>query len=258
MVKKLLNTNSGNTKIKKTEKAAAVQFAEWLQQSTGIKKPVRMAELSLYPDSIICPYSTIADCLFGCLKSSGRGRFDNVKRARQAKSEYWHNNRAAFLQQLTAELSRFDKLCKKTGKQGVIRLNVISDIPFEKYGIPQKFPDLFFYDYTKNSSRLGKTPANYKLIFSYSGAPEYQKYLAKVPETTPLAVVFKGQLPQFFNGKPVIDGDKSDLVNAFAENKIVGLLAKGAAKKDTGNFTIDNRAGNISINQAFNVLTAEA
>ena len=58
----------------------------------------------------------------------------------------WHSDRAGFLKQLRKELRNFDKLCKKQGVKAAVRLNVLSDIPWEKHGIPQEFPDIFFYD----------------------------------------------------------------------------------------------------------------
>jgi hypothetical protein len=145
------------------------------------------------------------------------------------------------LDQLRKELGNFDKLCKRQGVKAAVRLNVLSDIPWEKHGIPQEFPDIFFYDYTKNASRLGKTPSNYELMFSYSNEPDYQKHVAKAWNTdAPISVVFRGGMPEHYKGRRVIDGDASDLVNVKAGKVVVGLVAKGKAKKDEGNFVVDN------------------
>ena len=38
----------------------------------------------------------------------------------------------------------------------------------------------------------------------------------------------------------MIDGDASDLVNVKAGKVVVGLVAKGKAKQDEGNFAVDN------------------
>ena len=127
--------------------------------------------------------------------------------------------------------------------QGVVRLNVLSDIPWERHGIPQSFPGLFFYDYTKRADRLGigKTPANYRLMFSYSGRPQYRKQveMAKCFDN-PIAVVYKnGEMPERLFGRPVIDGDQSDLWNVQAGKVIVALKAKGPAKKDESGFVLD-------------------
>jgi hypothetical protein len=168
------------------------------------------------------------------------GVFSNVKAGRQRKTDWWHSDRSGFLDQLRKELTNFDKLCKRQGVKAAVRLNVLSDIPWEKHGIPQEFPDIFFYDYTKNSSRLGKTPDNYDLMFSYSGEPEYQKFIPKALKSgAPMSVVFRGDMPDTFMGRRVINGDASDLVNVKAGSVVVGLVAKGKAKKDEGSFVID-------------------
>lgn len=222
---KLLSTSASNTKIAKTQKKEKVQ--------------TRVASLSLYPNHIICAGSKAAGCMEACLKSAGMGVFSNVEAGRKAKTEYYLNDQEGFLAQLRAELSNFDKLCKRTGSVGVVRLNTISDIAWENHQIPQDFPDLTFYDYTKRVRRLGKTPENYKLMFSYSGVPSYRNQVEQMPDGYPMAVVFHKRLPTHFMGREVIDGDKSDLDNLRSGHVVVGLLAKGKAKKDTSGFVVD-------------------
>jgi hypothetical protein len=223
---KLLSTSASNTKIAKTQKKEQIQ--------------TRVASLSLYPDHITCAGSKAAKCMEACLKSAGMGVFSNVKAGRKAKTDWFHADQDAFLAQLCKELYNFDKLCKRSGSIGQVRLNTISDIAWEKLGVPQLFPDLSFYDYSKRVERIGKTPANYKLMFSYSGAPTYRKQVEKLPNGYPMAVVFRHTLPTHFMGREVIDGDKSDLDNLRGGHVVVGLLAKGKAKKDTTGFVVDS------------------
>lgn len=224
--KKLLDTSASNTKIAKTVKVAA--------------GAVRVASLSLMPDYIVCPGSKAAGCFKACLKSAGMGSFSNTAAGRQAKTDYWHEEREKFLDQLRRELRNFSKLCAKQKVQPWVRLNTISDIEWEKYGIPQEFPEIQFLDYTKRVARLGKTPANYKLIFSYSGREQYAAQVERAQKTdAPIAVVFNGPMPGEFMGRKVIDGDASDLVNVHAGPVIVGLKAKGKAKKDETGFVVD-------------------
>ena len=223
---KLLSTSASNTKIAKTQKKEKVQ--------------TRVASLSMLPDDIICPASKAAGCRAGCLESAGMGAFSNVKAGRKAKTDWFHADQVGFLDQLRKELGNFDTLCKRKGFVGQVRLNTISDIAWESLGIPQLFPDLSFYDYTKRVQRIGKTPANYKLMFSYSGARTYQKQVAQLPDGYPMAVVFRHSLPTHFMGRVVIDGDKSDLDNLRGGHVVVGLLAKGKAKKDTSGFVVDS------------------
>ena len=91
-----------------------------------------------------------------------------------------------------------------------------------------RLSDCLLYDYTKIAARLKKPASNYNLIFSYSAAPKYQNQVkAALKTNAPIAAVFRGGLPKTFLGREVIDGDKSDLVNIKAFNKIVGLKLKG-------------------------------
>jgi hypothetical protein len=52
-----------------------------------------------------------------------------------------------------------------------------------------------------------------------------------------VAVVFD-KLPETYLGKPVIDGDVSDLRFLDPKGVIVGLKAKGKAKKDSSGFVV--------------------
>ena len=119
---KLLDTTGGNAKLNKTNNSS---------------QEYRLAGLSLMPDDIVCPYRNVAGCAKACLQSAGRGVFENVKAGRQRKTDLWHSDRSGFLKQLRKELRNFDKLCKKQGVKAAVRLNVLSDIPWEKHGIPQ-------------------------------------------------------------------------------------------------------------------------
>ena len=222
---KLLNVGGSNTKIAKTIKTGGA---------------VRVASLSLMPHRKICAGSKAAGCFETCLKSSGRGAFTNVANARQAKTDFYLTDRTGFLDQLRTELFNFDKLCKRQKVAGWVRLNTISDIDYENHGIPQAFPALNFFDYTKRVDRLGRTPSNYQLIFSYSGRKQYQKSVDKRPRHIPMAVVFRNELPPVWAGQKVIDGDLSDIVNVKAGGVIVGLRAKGKAKRDTSGFVVES------------------
>ena len=224
---KLLDTNAtpGNMKMAKTQSSAAGR---------------RFASLSLYPDLVLCPGSKAAGCMDGCLKLAGRGRFGNVQDARQRKTDYFHSDPLGFMSQLCDELARFESLCSRQGKRGTVRLNVLSDIAYEEYGIPQQFDGLDFYDYTKRAARLGKTPDNYKLMFSASNEPKYARQMAiGLSAAVPVSFVYRGPRPSEMFGRPVIDGDASDWVNVNAGNVALALTAKGPGKKDRGQFVYD-------------------
>ena len=225
---KLMDTGNGNTKIKKT---------------ADKDEKVRMASLSMMPDQKLCPSSLNAECFDLCLKHSGLALvYKSVNDARRKKTEFFHGDNKAFLDQLIRELGNFSKLCKKQNVKGVVRLNVLSDVPWEKHGVPQQFPELFFYDYTKLAKRLDKTPKNYELMFSYSAAPKYKSQVRMAVKTNaPISVVFRNGFPKTFLNRPVIDGDQSDLDNVRAGRVIVGLKVKGSAIKDHDNkFIVDS------------------
>jgi len=217
----LLDTSNNNTKIKKTQNAT---------NKTEIK--IRMASMSLNPtNTTICPMQDIAECKAPCLNGSGMAKvFKSVKKARISKTDFYLNDKENFIIQLKRELRNFEKLCKKQNVKPYVRLNTISDIQWElktNGSIPQSFPNINFYDYTKIAKRLGKTPDNYELMFSYSNAPKYQQSVRKALKTdVPMSVVFYGGIPSHFMGKEVVNGDASDIDNLKHKNKIVGLKYK--------------------------------
>ena len=228
---KLLDKSGGNTKVKKSAKTKLAGMT------------VRYASLTLRPDEILCPASGLAKCRDACLDTSGMAKvFPSVNESRDAKSAWFHSDNAGFMDQLLREMRNFQKLCAKQGVKAVFRLNTMSDVLWEKrIDMAGEFADCEFIDYTKQPFRLTRTPANYNLMFSYSSVPEYQKQVQVALKTDrPIAVVFRGGFPKTFLGRPVIDGDESDLINVQTRNTIVALKAKGDAKNDTSGFVIDN------------------
>lgn len=224
---KLLDTNANNVKIKKSQK----------------ESKYRIASLSLYPNDTICPASIMANCRKPCLVSAGFGAFSNVKAGRQAKTDYYMQDQKGFIDQLEKEIENFISLCIKQGESPAFRLNTISDIPWEKIGIPQKYPQAYFFDYTKSAQRLHNLPINYDIIFSYSQELKYQRQVERALKTSaPIAVVFRGFVPigSYFLGRQIVDGDKSDILNQKQKGKIIGLKLKGnEAKKSKSLFIVE-------------------
>jgi hypothetical protein len=175
--------------------------------------------------------------------SAGRGKFHNVRDARQRKTDAFKADPVAFVDQLKDDVTRFIRKCEKAGKKPLVRLNGTSDIPWENYpgsdGVTlfDAFPHITWADYTKLPNR--KVPANYHLTVSYSEANA--KYAAKCAKSDKnLAVVFKHALPETFLGRPVIDGDKHDARCDDPKGVVVGLLAKGEARNTKNGFVIDD------------------
>ena len=231
MFQRLSSIDATNTKVAKSEKSLI-----------GGEK-IRILSLSLMPDDIVCPARGIADCKDDCLRSSGRGIQQNVIDGRQARTDFWHADHDAFLAMLKKELHNFIKLCGRQNVVPVTRLNVLSDIPWETHlDFADEFRALFSYDYTKRANRLGKTPENYRLMFSYSKADGFQNQVKRALEhRVPMTAVFRGGLPSQFLGRPVYDGDISDIANLEQLDSIIGLRVKGhEAKKSNSPFIIDN------------------
>jgi len=95
-------------------------------------------------------------------------------------------------------------------------------------------PDLQFYDYTKIERPWLRRRANYHITFSYSGE-NFQDAMDCLKHGVNVSVVFmvkKGSpLPAMWNGYPVIDGDEHDARFLDPVGCVVGLRAKGPAKK---------------------------
>lgn len=196
-------------------------------------------------------------CIESCLNEAGRGAFSNVQDARVKKTLEFLENPKEFMVKIYKEIV---KLQKKYGQNLVIRLNGTSDLPFENIkvvledryysNIFEAFPNVQFYDYTKNPRRVLKNEiGNYYLTFSRAETKlniEYSRNLLN--EGKNVAMVFSKELHEqivkmgkiVYNNREVnvIDGDETDLRFLDMPNSIVALKAKGKASKDTSGFVI--------------------
>jgi hypothetical protein len=148
-----------------------------------------------------------------------------------------------FIADLIQDITKFRAYCIKKGITPVVRLNGTSDIHWERYGIIEQFPDVQFYDYTKDIKRVRKAlPDNYHLTLSYSEASvRYSDMvLDAMTGSNNMAVVFrdKDKIPKSFKGFQVVDGDKDDLRFLDPKGVVVALYAKGKAKQDASGFVI--------------------
>lgn len=109
----------------------------------------------------------------------------------------------------------------------------------EARNIFELFPEIQFYDYTKIPTRKVSHIKNYHLTWSYSEANDKYAELFDDVQCNK-AVVFRKELPDTFRGLKVIDGDKHDMRFLDKTNVVVGLTAKGMAKKDYSGFVVDN------------------
>jgi hypothetical protein len=193
----------------------------------------------------VCPFAS-KGCIKGCLNTAGMGIFSNVQLARINKTKFWGYDRHNFYIQLANELLKIlDKTIKKN-VQIAIRLNGTSDINhldlLKRYSgidfLDPFYSSLLFYDYTPNPNYIKKYQnSNYKLTFSRKEDNE-DKCIEVLNNGGNVAVVFDKELPEFWNGYKVINGDQTDLRYFDAENVVVGLTAKGLAKKDLSGFVV--------------------
>ena len=186
-----------------------------------------------------CPMAS-KGCAAACLNTAGRGRFTATQEARIRKTRSFFEDRTAFMSQLVKDIEAAIRKAAREGMTPVFRLNGTSDIRWETVSvggfrnIMEMFPTVQFYDYTKLANRRD-IPSNYHLTFSRSES-NYVDVTAMMDTDTNIAIVFD-ELPATFNGRKVIDGTETDLRFLDPKSVIVGLLAKGKAKKDTSGFT---------------------
>lgn len=224
---KLLST--GNPKLLKGEKKGYLSFILHLSP----------ADVSGYET---CPKRT-AGCTAACLNTAGRGGMfkkgettNMIQEARKRKTRMFFEQREQFLADLEADIRLGIKQAEKKGMIPCFRLNGTSDIAWEKYGIIDKFPNVQFYDYTKMRNRKVSHLKNYHLTFSKADGNDVDVRLAASAGMN-VAAVFKS-MPETYIGRPVINGDETDLRFLDPKGVIVGLKAKGKAKKDTTGFVV--------------------
>ena len=227
-MRKLLTKPDSNPKINK-----GIKYGYW----TPI---LHLAPASLSGQNT-CLKST-AGCRASCLNTAGRGHMSTIQKARIRKTNEFFNNYNNFMIQLKKEIKSAQTTAKNKGLKLAIRLNGTSDILFENSGIMQEFPEVQFYDYTKFSNRK-RIPANYHLTFSKAENNDQETKQA-IKRGLNIAVVFQKYLPKTYLGRPVIDGDKTDLRFLDGEKVIVGLIAKGRAKKDESGFVVKQGGSN--------------
>ena len=204
--------------------------------------------LHLAPSNIggvnICPNSS-PECIKLCLNTSGRGQMNVVQKSRLNKKFYFLADRLKFLNHLDREIKLSYARAKRKGFKYTVRLNGTSDLPFERYKLENGLnlmdnnPNVQFIDYTKITNRLfQKLPKNYNLTFSQSEI-NLNETKEIIKSKYNVATVFRNKLPKKWLGRKVINGDKHDLRHLDPKKVVVGLIAKGKAKKDFNGFVQD-------------------
>lgn len=232
----------------------------------------------------MCPYAS-KGCENGCLRIAGRLRMVGNAAIGVAKTKRFIADPHKFVDDLSVAVAHVEKEAKSSSMTPAIRINGTSDSVAvdmlkgtDGKTLPEKFPNVQFYDYTKNPTRMnkfldGRMPPNYHVTFSRSEnndpkSPTYNERNGNVDEVLKkgggVAIVFSSRtkhgtpgqkafraadpLPKEYRGYPVIDGDKTDL--RFGDRTMdegapptggywIGLRAKGTeAKQDTTGFVV--------------------
>lgn len=188
-----------------------------------------------------CPWAS-PGCACGCLNTAGRGKIPQTQQARIRKTRWFFKDRADYLKQLDIDINMLVSVAQAKKMTPVVRLNATSDLPWEKFGVMDRHPLVQFYDYTKNPHRmqqflLGGMPKNYHLTFSRSETNEQDcKMFLELGGN--VAVVFNGPMPKTWWGFNVAKGDDTDLRFLDGYANVIGLTAKGRAKRDTSGFVV--------------------
>lgn len=239
---KLLGTNSA-----KTTKGEALSYL------TGI---LYLSPSNLSGVGNVCPWA--GTCKEACLNSAGRGAFNSVQTARAKKTRFFFSNRDAFMEQLLQDCKALVRKAKRLSMLPCIRLNGTSDLAFHRLIVPSKgltlmelFPDVPMYDYTKSVKKAldnarGLHAPNYYVTFSRDSASNEAECEQVLRAGGNVSVVFRDSLPPTYFHRPVLNGDVTDLrfldrrARAGRSGFVVGLKAKGKAKKDRSGFVVDS------------------
>ena len=191
-----------------------------------------------------CPKRT-AGCTAACLNTAGRGGMfrkgentNMIQKARIRKTQLFFNERDAFMLDLYKDIQKAIRFAERKGLTPVFRLNGTSDLSWEKYTVGttdmnlfQLFPTVQFYDYTKVLGRKVAQYKNYHLTFSKADGNDSDVAEALFQGMSVVAVY--DAIPA---GVP--SADETDLRFLDPKGVMLGLKAKGRAKKDYSGFVI--------------------
>lgn len=186
----------------------------------------------------MCPKAT-EGCLAACLNTAGRGAFSNVQNSRLAKTMEFIRDRRSFLSQCASEIN---KSAKKVDELAV-RMNGTSDVKLVEMMIAENeiAQNVVFYDYTKIPKKAGRRvlPSGHTYVVTFSRSEQNDSDVLNVLNSGGIVAVVFNELPETFHGFPVVDGDKSDdQMLDLSGGTVLGLKAKGKARKDASGFVV--------------------
>ncbi len=214
------------------------------KKQTGLSYLGYLAPASLSGYNV-CSHST-PECRMGCLNTSGRAGIEEfagltmIQDARIKKTKLFYEHPEFFMAWLMAEIEAGQRKAKKDGYFFSVRLNCTSDIDWQSVKINGKsifetYPEISFYDYTKNANKFFDKPSNYHLTLSYTGR-NWGLCEVILKRGHNVAMVFnvktEAELPAMHNGYKVINGDLTDYRIDDAKGIIVGLKWKRIANRE--------------------------
>ena len=194
----------------------------------------------------VCSHST-PECRLGCLNTSGRAGIEifsgitMIQNARIKKARLFYEQPEFFMAWMISEIKYYKRKAEKDGYYFSARLNATSDIDWQNVKVDGKsifelFPDVAFYDYTKNVNKFIDHTSNYHLTYSYTGR-NWKSCEAVLKHGHNVAIIFNVKheryLPLTFKGYTVINGDLTDYRIDDAKGIIVGLKWKRIANRET-------------------------
>lgn len=167
----------------------------------------------------------------------------------------WNYFRDLFAVKLRKELANFAKLCSRTSVRPAVRLNVSTDIVYERLlaDIFGEFPGINFLDYTKALPKHRPTlPANYQLVHSFNEKTTSADVADILAAGRNVVIAFNsayapsrglwGALPKIVRFKnpagldftvPVVNGDRHDLRLHEMDGRgvVIGLHGKSGRNR---------------------------
>lgn len=226
----------------------------------GGKQGVLTAQMFLSPPGDnsgvnLCPKA--GACIDICIIETGNLATNKEGRpSRIARTLWFSLFPDQFLAALDKEIDAFARKAQRDGKIPALRLNGTSDIIWERFGVPQRHPNVQFYDYTKLPAKSrSNRPSNYHLTFSFSEQTDSWRQARDWLKSGGNVAVVVGAVGDSslksakaaartvsslsrWEGHPTVAADADDVRFYDPPGAWAVLYAKGPALRDTSGFVV--------------------
>ena len=157
----------------------------------------------------MCPGAS-EGCIPVCVGSeTGQGRLDSSKIARIGRTLAYYVDPLRWWTRYTDELTVLRRRAHRAGDRLAFRANVASDSPRLAAYSRVCFPDIEWYDYTVILPALDREDGVHRVYsLKENRIRQADKALSRGHG---VAVVYRDQIPDYWRGHPVINGDVHDL-----------------------------------------------